>query len=163
MIISAVIFFELIIVGNLFCSIDGFSAEFDGYLLLDFVASAFYVDDFAWYENDGASDPTWTAQDIATSADGARSVYAADMDGDGDMDIVSASNDDNTIAWYENDGASDPSWSYESIATSADGAYDVFVVDMDNDGDLDILTCEEHHVVGGERMGLGVIWYENPF
>ena len=27
---------------------------------------------------------------IATSADGAQSVFAADMDGDGDMDIVSA-------------------------------------------------------------------------
>ena len=34
--------------------------------------------------------PTWTAADIATSADGAKSVFAADMDGDGDMDIVSA-------------------------------------------------------------------------
>ena len=28
-------------------------------------------------------------------------------------------------------------------------------VDMDGDGDLDVLTCEE-------RDNLGVIWYENP-
>ena len=33
------------------------------------------------------ADPTWTAANIATSADGAYSVFAADMDGDGDMDI----------------------------------------------------------------------------
>ncbi len=45
----------------------------------------------AWYENNGAADPTWAAADIATDADDARDVYAADMDGDGDMDIISAS------------------------------------------------------------------------
>ena len=51
------------------------------------------------------ANPAWTAADIATSADGAESVYVADMDGDGDLDIVSASRLDDTIAWYENDGA----------------------------------------------------------
>ena len=43
--------------------------------------------------------------DIATSADIATiCLNAADMDGDGDMDIVSASGIDDTIAWYENTG-----------------------------------------------------------
>ena len=79
-----------------------------------------------------------TASDIATSADGARSVFAADMDGDGDMDIISASINDDTIAWYENNGAADPSWTAADIATSADGARSVFAADMDGDGDMDI-------------------------
>ena len=48
---------------------------------------------------------TFIATDIATSADGASSVFVADMDGDGDMDIVSASQADDTIAWYENNSA----------------------------------------------------------
>ena len=52
-----------------------------------------------------SADPSWTASDIDTNADGARSVYVADMDDDGDLDIVSASEEDDTIAWYENDGA----------------------------------------------------------
>ena len=30
------------------------------------------------------------------------SVFATDMDGDGDQDILSASLDDNTISWFEN-------------------------------------------------------------
>ena len=38
---------------------------------------------------------------ITTGADGATSVYAADIDGDGDLDVLSAFN--NTIAWYENE------------------------------------------------------------
>ncbi|MCB9160091.1 MAG: hypothetical protein H6644_09565 [Caldilineaceae bacterium] len=33
-----------------------------------------------------------------------RTVYAADVDGDGDLDVLSASEDDNTIAWYPNHG-----------------------------------------------------------
>ena len=33
----------------------------------------------------------FTAVDIATSANGARDVHVADIDGDGDLDIVSAS------------------------------------------------------------------------
>ena len=32
------------------------------------------------------------------------SVYAVDVDGDGDMDVLSASAIDNKIAWYENTG-----------------------------------------------------------
>ena len=38
-----------------------------------------------------SAQPTFTEHAISTSADGARSVYAADVDGDGDMDALSAS------------------------------------------------------------------------
>jgi len=69
---------------------------------LDIVSASYKDDTIAWYENDGASNPSWTASNIATSANGAESVFVADMDNDGDMDIVSASWIDDTIAWYEN-------------------------------------------------------------
>ena len=39
---------------------------------------------------------------ITTSADGAQSVHATDLDGDGDADVLSALQEDDTIAWYEN-------------------------------------------------------------
>ena len=32
-------------------------------------------------------------------------MFAADVDGDGDMDVLSASYNDDKIAWYENDGS----------------------------------------------------------
>jgi len=54
-------------------------------------------DKFAWYENDGSEG--FTEHAISTSADGAISVFAADVDGDGDMDVLSASKSDNKIAW----------------------------------------------------------------
>jgi len=69
---------------------------------MDIVLASYLDNTIAWYENDGAANPAWTASDIATSAEGARSVFVADMDNDGDMDIISASYTDDTIAWYEN-------------------------------------------------------------
>ncbi|SVB50202.1 uncharacterized protein METZ01_LOCUS203056, partial [marine metagenome] len=42
--------------------------------------------------------PSFTATSITTSADGARDVYAVDLDSDGDMDMISGSSIDNTIA-----------------------------------------------------------------
>ena len=128
-------------------------ADMDGDGDLDIVSASYYDDTIAWYENDGAANPSWTAADIATSADGACSVYVADMDGDGDLDIVSASHLDSTIAWYENDGAADPSWTAADIATSADGARSVYVADMDGDGDLDIVSASNNDDT--------IAWYEN--
>ena len=40
----------------------------------------------------GFGQPTFTEHVISTSANSAQSVHAADVDGDGDMDVLSASN-----------------------------------------------------------------------
>ncbi|MCH8252036.1 MAG: VCBS repeat-containing protein [Planctomycetes bacterium] len=55
-----------------------------------------------WYANDGGSPPTFTERVISNNADFAASVFAADLDGDGDTDVLSASTNDDKIAWYEN-------------------------------------------------------------
>ena len=83
------------------------------------------------YYGDGSS---WSAPNIDTIADGAFSVYAADMDGDGDMDIVSASSSDNTIAWYENGVGYSYSWDVDSGGTPSDGNYYATVAAADKAG-----------------------------
>lgn len=74
------------------------------------------------------------------------------MDGDGDMDVLSASYNDDKIAWYENDG-NQIFLSSHTITTSADGAKDVYALDMDGDGDIDVLSASFN---GGK-----IAWYEN--
>ena len=127
-------------------------ADMDGDGDLDIVSASYEDDTVAWYENDGALNPSWTAADISTSTDGPSSVFVADMDGDGDLDIVAASAYDDSVTWYENDGAANPSWTALTIATSADFVFSVFVADMDDDGDLDILS--------GSFFDDTVAWYE---
>ena len=82
---------------------------------------------------------SFTAHDITTSSDLAYSVYAFDLDGDGDMDVLSASQYDDKIAWYENYGSE--SFTTHNITTSADGARYVHPVDLDGDGDIDVLSA----------------------
>ena len=54
------------------------------------------------------------AHTISDSAREARSVSAADVDGDGDMDVLAGHNN---ISWYENDGSE--SFTTHTISTSA--------------------------------------------
>ncbi|MCP4253896.1 MAG: DUF4347 domain-containing protein, partial [Candidatus Scalindua sp.] len=97
------------------------------------------------------SSTTFSANTITTGADGANSVTAVDMDGDGDMDLLSASSNDNTIAWYENDGSG--SFTEHNITTSAIRAVSVTTADMDGDGDMDVIS--------NTSWGGKIDWYEN--
>ena len=51
-------------------------------------------------ENDGAAEPRFTQRVLSRAADGALAVTVADVDGDGDADVLSASFLDDSIAWY---------------------------------------------------------------
>ena len=64
---------------------------------------------------------------INTTLSGASHIAIGDLDGDGDLDVLSSSRSDNTISWYENDGAADPSFTTNSITTSATSANYLFV------------------------------------
>jgi len=67
------------------------------------VLSASGTDDkVVWYENTDGLGAFSTEKVISTLTDNPRSVYAADIDNDGDNDVLSASIADYKIAWYEN-------------------------------------------------------------
>ncbi|WP_417888383.1 FG-GAP-like repeat-containing protein [Xanthomarina gelatinilytica] len=106
-----------------------------------------------WIKNNGNSNFE-PMQEITTvtETDFAYGVYGSDLDGDGDMDVVSASSNDHKIAWYENDGLGNFG-PQQVITTNAIGARNVYTADLDGDGDLDIISAS-----GSDNK---IAWYEN--
>ena len=86
------------------------------------------------------------------NVDEPRSVYAVDVDSDGDIDVVSASRDDNKIAWYANDGTG-VFGAQQVISTNATLTHGVFAVDLDGDSDMDVLATAQDDDT--------IYWYEN--
>ena len=68
--------------------------------------------------------------DQSSGADGASSVDAADLDDDGDMDILFASAADDTIGWYANTAGV---FTTNIVTTTADGVSSVHAVDLNDD------------------------------
>ncbi|MEC8252999.1 MAG: VCBS repeat-containing protein [Planctomycetota bacterium] len=129
------------------------AADVDGDGDNDVLCASQYDDTIAWYENTDGLGTFGAQQAISTSADGAHSVFAADVDGDGDVDVIAASPYDNTIAWLENTDGLGNFGAQQVISTNAASAHGVYAADIDGDGDIDVLSAS--------RFDSKVAWYEN--
>ncbi len=76
---------------------------------------------------------------LIKSAVDAKTVAPADIDEDGDLDVLVASQDNNKVLLYDNDGKD--VFAEFTVATSLKSVYGVAVGDLDNDGDLDFVTA----------------------
>ncbi|TWU27873.1 FG-GAP repeat domain-containing protein [Bythopirellula polymerisocia] len=93
-----------------------------------------------------------------------RAVAVGDINSDGRQDLAlttANSSGKHAVVWLEyEDSPLKDQWRTHAISGNDAGEkYDrLELLDLDFDGDLDLLTCEERQ--GGH--GLGVVWYENP-
>lgn len=62
------------------------------------------ADRVAWYKNTDGEGAFEVGRDVSTTSDGAQNVAVADIDGDGNLDIVSASTAGG-VEWFKNSGA----------------------------------------------------------
>lgn len=102
----------------------------------------------------------WNAEaiELAGNLGNAKAVRAVDVNLDGRADLIlsceGATGEKSGVAWF--DRVASNGWTIHDISGPAGTKFDrMELVDLDGDGDLDVITCEE-------AENLGVIWYENP-
>lgn len=95
-------------------------------------------------ENDGHGEYTFTDTEI-TGAPASIGLFARDVDGDGDSDLLSAEGQLGRIAVFKNDGTGAfAAPSYSDFSAEHDIFYNVFVADADGDADPDLYTVVNH-------------------
>ena len=94
---------------------------------------------------------TFSEHVVSDTVKNAFSVFAVDVDGDGDTDILSANLADSKIVWYENDG--NENFTEHLISNSAISANSVYSADVDGDGNMDVLSSSANDDK--------IAWYEN--
>jgi hypothetical protein len=114
--------------------------------LLDLVASRGHGQGVVWFEA-----PTWRRHEIHATLAGPHCLAVGDVNGDGHVDVVTCAKDDRLACLFLGDGRGN--FSTQVLATDQ-AAYDIRLIDMDGDGDLDILIAGQN--------SRNVVWLENP-
>jgi hypothetical protein len=131
-----------------------FTADLDGDNYKDILSVSSGLDKLlVWYKNTDGQGTFGQPQIIDNNITSARNAFAADLDGDGDMDVLSASRNDGKIAWYENINGQG-TFGEQQLISSPEELYGFSVVaaDIDNDGDMDVVSGRGDDYVS---------WYEN--
>ena len=142
--------------------IHGHPADMDGDGDVDIVmAFGFGKEDsayhqVAWYENDGNPEQCpWKKHLICEYFPNAFEAVAADIDGDGDMEVVATAwGERGRVALFKHQGDPRGTWEVQILKENWSKANQVFVADLDGDGLLDI-------VASAERGSNELRWWRN--
>ena len=125
------------------------AADLDGDGRLDLVAASSNDNAVSWFRNEGISNESYVEGDltpqfsikkqITWSSLGSRIVTVADVDADGDIDVIGASYYDSSLRWFENDGTGE--FTPHLISSAVNEGQGVFVADLDNDGTVDVVSA----------------------
>lgn len=107
-----------------------------------------------WVENLNGLGTSWQPHPVDLDLSGVCSVDAADLDGDGDADVMACSGGnwgEEIAAWYENMDGEGTAWNGHALDETVMYPTDIASEDMDADNDPDVVFCD----------GIaGVRWYE---
>lgn len=130
--------------------------DFDGDSKVDVLAASPLDDKIVWHKNlNGLG--TFDIEKILTrSINNPVKSISADIDNDGDKDVVSISETDGKISWYKNLDGIGNFGVQNLVETEFIGFGNVVAIDFDNDGDIDIASGENN-----SNCCDFFCWYEN--
>ncbi|HEC75825.1 MAG TPA: hypothetical protein ENI33_01015 [Thermoplasmatales archaeon] len=120
---------------------------------LDIISTDEDNGDVMWFEAPDDPTTTWTRHDITNNLAGAFWVYIADIDGDGNLDVVATGRWSKKVNWYESPDDPTGIWIEHNIGSNLGCPQGVVVVDFDKDGDLDVVYTDNEGYVA---------WFEAP-
>ncbi|MDN3723834.1 T9SS type A sorting domain-containing protein [Aequorivita sp. SDUM287046] len=129
-------------------------ADLDGDGDMDILASDYTNDDVGWFKNINGQGDFGPKQVITSDVQRPQGISAADLDGDGDLDVISTSQlFDHKLVWFENLNGQGNFGPQRFVNPDVYGQFLVTTADLDNDGDLDVIS-------GGSAQGI-IYWYKN--
>ena len=116
-------------------------ADLDGDTDIDAVVGSYLDARVAWRENTDGLGAFGPAQAIATAPAGLVRVLAEDLDGDGDVDVASASHLADSLEWYPNNDGLGSFGPARGVDSALGGAWTVQASDLNGDGNLDLVSA----------------------
>lgn len=116
-----------------------------------------------WYENSDGLGTVWVEHSVGENFELARTAEAADIDGDGDYDVIASggiSKASGRLYWWENTDGQGTSWTEHVIEQEFTGPYTILQCDLDKDGDPDAISgsISEGVICWWENTGQGTGW-----
>jgi len=132
-----------------------YTADLDGDDDVDVLCAGYNPEtdeeNIVWWENEDGSGTSWSEHTVAVDSAGYMSVHVADVDGDGDVDVLSAGfvswprSLRDGVVWWENEDGSGTNWIKHIVDDVIGFGGSVYAADIDGDADLDVvavlLTC----------------------
>ncbi len=115
--------------------------DFDGDGDTDIMVSGEFDDEWKWFANDG--NENFGSATLIGSGNNPSSIAIGDLNNNGDIDGVSVYGIDGDVVWAENNGSGfdAPQFLYDGPGFPGNFPITVEIVDLDQDGDLDVVHC----------------------
>ena len=134
---------------------DGFS---------DIIATSWNLHQIAWWKNPGNPQSNWTKSIILSDFINAHDAKCGDFNSDGESEVAGVSSGGEVAVCFK-EGPSSSDWGYNILSGTFRGGKAIFIHDIDNDGDDDLMgiAADANRITWWEnQQGQPINWLSHP-